>query len=102
MEKLGRLINPDLYEKYVPISADRLTMLPLGIVVMVRERGGAERPYRIVKWGKHRKKRLQWMKWMDFVESVEAPYLPIRRTRRFKFRVKKKPDRLVVRRAFSE
>ena len=102
MEKLGKLISLDLYKEYVKIGAGQLTMLPLGTVVIVSERGGAERPYRIVKWGKHRKKRLQWMKWMDFVESVEAPYLPIRRTRRFRFRVKKKPDRLVVRRAFSE
>lgn len=102
MEKLGRLISPDLYEEYVPVPADWVAMMPLGTVVIVSERGGAERPYRIVKWGKHKKKRLQWMKWMDFVESVEAPYIPIRWSRRFRFKVKKKPDILAVRRAFSE
>ena len=101
MEKLGRLISPDLYEEYVPVPADWVAMMPLGTVVMVLEHG-VRRPYRIVRWGKHGKKRLQWMKWTDFVNSVEAPYLPIRRSKRWKFMAKKKPDRLAVRRAFSE
>ena len=100
MEKLGKLISPDLYEEYVPIAANQLTLLPFGTVVMVLEQG-IERPYRIVKWGKHRKKRLQWMGWLDFDESVATPYLPIRRSRWLKFKAKKKPARLAVRQAFS-
>jgi len=100
MEKLGIAISSDHFEDYRPISPDRLLMMPLGTMVIVKDYG-IERPYRIVRWGKHKRKRLQWMGWLDYEYSTQNPYLPIRKTRYLQFMTKKKPGRLTVRQAFS-
>lgn len=98
--RLGKEVFSDEYLEFVRTKPEDVYGMPLGTVVLVKE-WGTERPYRIVRWGKHKRKRLQYMYWKDFAGDVAKEYLPIRKTHNLQFRTEKKPARLVVRQAFS-
>ncbi|MBP3901637.1 MAG: hypothetical protein J6D53_09360 [Blautia sp.] len=89
MEKLGKVVYPDLFKDYVKISVDRLLTKPLGTQVLVWIRY-EYRPYRIVRWGKHRLKRLQWLAHLDTIPGNTDEYLPIRKNKYMKYRVEEK------------
>ncbi len=102
MDKLGRTafsLSP-ITGNYIPTSPAHVQMLPLGTIVMVRVYR-CERPYRIVRWGKHSRKRLQWLPHMDTNDGKADGYLPITQKSHLQYKTKKKPDRLAVRQAFS-
>lgn len=90
MEKLGKLIfqPSDGYDDYYYTSPDRVFRLPIGTKVLVVNRGRT-RPYEVVRWGKHYLKRLKWIRKEDLNLLGGDEYLPIRRTRGLKFKIKK-------------
>lgn len=90
MEKLGKLIfqPPEGTDNYHYTSPDRVRMLPIGTKILV-ENNGRLRPYEVVRWGKHHLRRLKWIRKEDWNLLGTDEYLPIRRTRGLKFKIKK-------------
>lgn len=90
MERLGKLIFqlPEGNDNYQYTSPDRVLMLPIGTKILV-ENYGRTRPYEVVRWGKHYLKRLKWIRKDDWNLLGADEYLPIRRTRGLKFKIKK-------------
>jgi len=60
-----------------PIKPEEIQLLPLGAKVQVLHMRRI-RPYRVVRWGKHSRKRLQWMPWADQEVGESDSYLSIR------------------------
>jgi len=86
MRKYEKVTYPGFTKGYLHVSPDRVLAMPLGTKVIVHLRK-ADRPYVVVRWGKHRLKRLKWQQHLDPLPSCPELYLPIRPNRLVKYKV---------------